>query len=256
MTANLLMSAGLVLGTPVYILSGRLSDRFGRKRVMMTGMLAATLAFIPAFKGLMRYANPQLAQAAQANPVVVAADPAICGFQFDPLGQRKNSSDCDKAKALLSKMGVPYSNAALPAGSGIVVKVGSATIAGFDAGSIQDALKAAAYPSRADPAQINSVMVVVLLAALIALSSLAYGPLAAALVEMFPTRIRYTALSVPYHAGVGWVGGLLPAVAFSLVVATGDVYYGLRFPILVTSLSFVIGVCFIKETSGRDIHGE
>lgn len=253
-TANLLMGAGLLLGTPFYILSGHLSDRFGRKRVMMTGLLAAALLFIPLFKGLTHFANPQLEQAARANPVVLAADPATCGFQFDPLGQGKNFSDCDKAKALLSRMGVPYSDAALPSGSGVSVKVGAAAVAGFTPAAIQDALKTAGYPLHADPARINFVMIVVLLAALIALSSLGYAPLAAALVEMFPTRIRYTALSVPYHAGVGWIGGLLPAVAFSLVIVTGDVYYGLRFPILITSLSFVIGVCFVKETSGRDIN--
>jgi MFS family permease len=253
MTANLLMGAGLLIGTPFYILSGHLSDRFGRKPVMMTGLLAATLLFIPLFKGLTHYANPQLAQAARTNPVVVAADPTTCGFQFDPLGQRKNSSDCDKAKALLAKMGVPYSNAALPAGSGSVIRIGSKSIAGFDVRAIQSVLQSAGYPARADPAQINFVMVVLLLAALIALSALAYAPVGAALVEMFPTRIRYTALSVPYHLGVGWVGGLLPAVCFSLVVATGNVYYGLRFPILVAAVCFVIGMCFLKETNGRDI---
>jgi hypothetical protein len=208
------------------------------------------------FKGLTHYANPQLATAARANPVVVAADPRTCGFQFDPLGQRKNSTDCDKVKALLSKMGVPYTNSSLPAGSGIVIKVGSTTITGFDAKGIQSALKAATYPARADPAQMNIAMIVVLLTALIVLVTMVYGPLAAALVEMFPTRIRYTALSIPYHAGVGWLGGLLPTVAFSIVVATGNIYYGLWYPVIVVSLSFLIGLYYVHETRSHDLQAD
>lgn len=256
MTTNLMLGAALLLGSPFYILSGWLSDKYGRKTVIMTGMLAGTLLLIPLFKGLTHYANPQLEAAAQANPVIVAADPATCGFQFDPVGRRKNFTDCDKTKALLAKMGVPYSNAELPAGSSIQINVGSARVTGFDATAIQSALKAASYPVRAEPSQINISMVIALLTALVVLGSIGYSPQAAALVEMFPTRIRYTALSIPYHAGVGWFGGLLPAVAFSLVVATGNVYYGLRFPVLVASLSFVIGMCFVKETRGRDLHAD
>jgi len=256
MTANLFLGAALLLGSPFYLLSGWLSDRIGRKPVMMTGMLAAALLLIPIFKGLTHYANPQLAGAARANPVSLAVDPTTCGFQFDPLGQRKNSSDCDRAKALLAKLGVPYSNVKLPAGSAIQFKIGSASIAGFDAATIQGALKAASYPTRAELAQMNVGMVIALLTLLIVLVSTVYAPLAATLVEMFPTRIRYTAMSVPYHAGVGWIGGLLPAVAFSLVVATGNVYYGLRFPVLVASLSLVIGICCVRETGGRDLHAD
>jgi MFS family permease len=256
MTANLLVGAALVLGSPFYILFGWLSDRVGRKPLMMAGMLTAALFLIPLFKGLTHYANPQLARAARANPVVVAADPRTCGFQFDPVGRRKNSSDCDKVKALLSKMGVPYANSSLPAGSGIEIKVGSGTLTEFDAQSIQSALKAAAYPSRADPTQMNITMILLLLTLLVALAAMGYAPQAAALVEMFPTRIRYTALSVPYHAGVGWIGGLLPAVAFSLVVATGNIYYGLWYPVIVVSLSFVIGMCCVQEARGRDLHAD
>jgi len=256
MTANLLLGAALVLGSPFYMLFGRLSDRIGRKRVMLTGMLIAALILIPLFKGLTHYANPQLARAARANPVVVAADPGTCGLQFDLVGKRKNSSDCDKAKALLSRMGVPYTNSRLPGGSGIEIKIGSSTITGFDPQAIQRALKAATYPDRADPAQMNLGMILVLLTALVALAAMAYGPLAAALVEMFPTRIRYTALSVPYHAGVGWFGGLLPTVAFSLVVATGNIYFGLWYPVSIASLSFLIGLFCMQETRGRDIHAD
>jgi MFS family permease len=256
MTANLLLGAALVLGSPFFILSGRLSDRIGRKPVMMAGMLIAALTLIPVFKGLTHYANPQLAAASRANPVVVAADPRTCGFQFDPVGQRKNSSDCDKVKALLSKMGVPYTNRSLPAGSAIQIKVGAGAITGFDAKAIQGALAAANYPARADPAQMNIGMLLVLLTALIALVTLSYAPLAAALVEMFPTRIRYTALSVPYHAGVGWVGGLLPTIAFSIVVATGNIYYGLWYPVIVVSVSFLIGMAYMPENRGGDLHAD
>jgi MFS family permease len=255
-TANLFLGAALVLGSPFYILWGRLSDRIGRKPVMMAGMLVAALTLIPLFKGLTHFANPQLEAAARANPVTVAADPATCGFQFDPVGRRKNFTDCDKAKALLSKIGVPYKNSALAAGSGIEIRVGSSTITGFDAKAIQGALTAATYPSVADPTQMNIAMIVVLLTALIALAGMGYAPQAAALVEMFPTRIRYTALSVPYHAGVGWVGGLLPTVAFSMVVATGNIYYGLWYPVIVVSLSFLIGVRYVKETRGRDLQAD
>ena len=255
-TANLFLGAALVLGIPSYVFFGWLSDRIGRKPVMMAGMLASGVLLFPLFKGLTHYANPQLEAAARANPVLVAADPATCGFQFDPVGRRKNFTDCDKVKALLSKMGVPYTNSTLPAGSGIEIKVGSGTITGFDAKVIQSALTAATYPSLADPTQMNIAMVVVLLTVLIVLAATGYAPQAAALVEMFPTRIRYTALSVPYHAAVGWIGGLLPAVAFSLVVATGNIYYGLWYPVIVVSLSFLIGMCYLKETRGRDLHAD
>jgi MFS family permease len=256
LTANLLLGSALLLGSPFFVICGRLSDRIGRKPVMMAGMLAAALTLIPLFKGLAHYANPQLATAARTNPVVVATDPSTCGFQFDPLGQRKSSSDCDKVKALLSKMGVPYTNVKLPSGAEVKIKVGSSTLSGFDGKAIQSAIRAAGYPNRADPAQLNTGMVVVFLMLLLLLVAMVYGPLAAALVEMFPTRIRYTALSVPLHVGVGWLGGLLPAVAFSLVVATGNMYFGLWYPVVIVSLSFLIGMCFMKETRGRDLHAD
>src|SRR5262249_41460915 len=176
---------------------------------------------------LTHFANPELENAAQRNPVVVAADPQTCGFQFDPLGQAKKRTDCDKAKALLSRNGIPYSNASLPNGSALQLTVGSVALSGFDATAVQNALKAAGYPTRADPARMNKPMIVLLLIVLLLLSFLIYAPLASALVEIFPTRIRYTALSFPYHLGIGWFGGLLPTVAFSLVVATGNIYSGL-----------------------------
>jgi MFS family permease len=255
-TANLVLGGALLMVSPFYLLCGRLSDRIGRKPVMLAGMLVAALTLMPLFKGLGHYANPQLAKAVRTNPVFVATDPRTCGFQFDPLGQRKNFSDSDKTKALLSKMGVPYTNARLPAGATLEIKVGSSSLTGFDAKAIRSALKAATYPDHADPAQINIGMVLLLLIALAVLAAMVYAPLAAAMVETFPTRIRYTALSVPYHVGVGWIGGLLPTVAFSLVVATGNIYYGLWYPVLIASLSFFIGLQYVQETSGRDIDAE
>jgi hypothetical protein len=169
---------------------------------------------------------------------------------------KKNSSDCE-AKALLSRIGVPYTNARLPAGAGLEIKIGSHTLVGFDSQGTQNSLKAATYPGRADPTQLNIGMVLVILIALILLTTMVYGPLAAALVETFPTRIRYTALSVPYHVGVGWIGGgLLPTVAFSLVVATGNIYPGLWYPVIIALISFLIGLRYVQETRGRDIDAE
>ncbi len=256
LTANLLMGAALLVGSPFYVLSGWLSDKVGRKPVMMTGMVAAAVLMIPLFKGMTHYANPQLAEAARTNPVVVAADSRTCGLQFDLLGQKATSTECDKVKALLSKMGVPYRNVKMPAGSELQVKIGSAMITGFQATEIEKVLGAASYPSRAEPAQMNFGMVVLCLTGLVVLASTVYGPLAATLVEMFPTRIRYTALSVPYHAGVGWIGGLLPAAEYSLVIATGNIYFGLRLPVLIIVGSFLIGMCCMKESVGRDLHAD
>jgi MFS family permease len=250
-TVNLLLGAALLLASPFYVVFGSLSDRIGRKPVMLTGILVGALMLFPIFKGLTHFANPGLENAAHTNPVVVAADPQTCGFQFDPLGQAKKRTDCDKAKALLSRIGIPYSNAALPAGSPLELKIGQASLSGFDAAAIQSALKAASYPTRADASRMNKPMIVILLIVLLLLSFLIYAPLGAALVELFPTRIRYTALSFPYHLGIGWFGGLLPTVAFSLVVVTGNIYSGLWYPVLIAIVSFIIAFLFYKEVRHR-----
>jgi len=252
-TVNLLLGTALLLGSPFYVVFGSLSDRIGRKPVMLTGILVGAFALFPIFKGLTHFANPDLETAAQQNPVVVVADPQTCGFQFDPLGQAKKRTDCDKAKALLSRIGIPYSNASLPAGSALEVKIGPVALSGFDASAIQSALKAAGYPTRADPARLNKPMILLLLMVLLLLSFMIYAPLGAALVEIFPTRIRYTALSFPYHLGIGWFGGLLPTVAFSLVVATGNIYSGLWYPVVIALLSSFIAIFFYQERRGHDI---
>lgn len=252
-TVNLLQGTALLLASPFYVVFGRLSDRIGRKPVMLTGILVGALMLFPLFKGLTHFANPALEIAAQANPVVIAADPQSCAFQFDPVGTAKKRTDCDKAKALLSRIGIPYSNAVLPAASPLQLKIGSASLMGFDAAAIQSALKAAGYPAKADPARMNKPMIVILLIVTLLLSFLIYAPLAAALVELFPTRIRYTALSFPYHLGIGWFGGLLPAIAFSLVVATGNIYSGLWYPVVIGLLSFLVALLFYKEVRNRDL---
>jgi len=252
-TVTLLLGCALLLASPFYVVFGSLSDRIGRKPVMLTGIFVGALALFPIFKGLTHFANPELETAAQMNPVVVAADPQTCGFQFDPLGQAKRRTDCDKAKALLSRIGIPYSNALLPARAPLQLKIGGASLSGFDPAAIQNALKSAGYPTRADPARMNKPMIVILLIVLLLLSFLIYAPLAAALVELFPTRIRYTAMSFPYHLGIGWFGGLLPTIAFSLVVATGNIYSGLWYPVVIGLLSFLIALFFYKEARGRDL---
>ncbi|WP_153098968.1 MFS transporter [Paraburkholderia hayleyella] len=253
-TANLLLGAALLLGSPFFIFFGALSDRIGRKPVMLAGMLIAAIMLMPLFKGLTQAINPQIAMAARTAAVVVAADPEQCHVQFDLLGRRKNISACDQTKAFLAKAGVPYRNQALAAGDTAYTLVGSIRVDGFDAGRLKAVLADARYPAQADPAQINYPMALALLFALMVLVTMVYSPLAAALVEMFPTRIRYTALSVPYHVGVGWIGGLLPTISFSLVAATGDMYFGLWYPISIAAFGFIVGLIFMRETRGVDIN--
>jgi MFS family permease len=253
-TANSLLIVALVLGAPFFIVAGWLSDRIGRKPVLLTGLLLATLGYFPLFNALTQYANPAIDQASRNAPISVSADPATCTFQFDPVGKAKFDSPCDKVKTFLVKSGLPYSSVAAPAGSEVMVKVGDAEIAGFDAEAMAAAVKAAGYPQQADSAQIDKPMVIAILFALILISTLCYGPLAALMVELFPTRIRYTSLSLPYHIGNGWFGGFLPTVSFALVVYTGDIFYGLWYPVLITGGSLVCALLFLRETRHVDIH--
>lgn len=253
-TANGLLIVALVLGAPFFIIAGWLSDRVGRKPVLLTGLLLATLCYFPLFNALTHYANPAIDQASRQAPISVSADPATCTFQFDPVGKAKFDSPCDKVKTFLVKSGLPYSSVAASAGSGVMVKVGDTEIAGFDAEAMAAAVKAAGYPQQADSAQIDKPMVIAILFALILISTLCYGPLAALMVELFPTRIRYTSLSLPYHIGNGWFGGFLPTVSFALVVYTGDIFYGLWYPVLITGGSLVCALLFLRETHHVDIH--
>ena len=270
-TANLLIAAALLIGTPFFVVFGTLSDRIGRKPTIMLGCVLAVLTYFPAFKALTEAANPDLAAAQARNKVVVLADPAECSFQFNPTGTAKFTSSCDVAKQVLAARSVSYDNEAAPAGTPAVIKVGETTIASYasrgipadearakDAAfkkAVAETLKAEGYPAHADPAKINMVMLVVVLTYLVILVTMVYGPIAAMLVEMFPTRIRYTSMSLPYHIGNGWFGGLLPTMAFAIVAQTGNMYNGLWYPIIIAGVTAVIGTLFIRETKDVDIYG-
>ena len=304
-TANIFVAVSLLIGTPFFIVFGSLSDKIGRKPIIMLGCLLAVLTYFPVFEALTKAANPALYEAQQKSQVVVTADPAECSFQFNPTGTVKFTSSCDIAKQKLAASSVSYSNAVAPAGTKATIKVGETEInvavtpeeiaaakeaadkkvADLKAASPVDdkavaaaeasvkelsddkknknavltanlsgALKAAGYPTKADPARVDSVKVTIILTYLVILVTMVYGPIAAMLVEMFPTRIRYTSMSLPYHIGNGWFGGLLPTTAFAIVAQTGNMYNGLWYPIIVAGMTFVVGMLFIKETKDVDIY--
>ncbi|NIA56127.1 MHS family MFS transporter [Massilia sp. TW-1] len=274
-TANVLIAIALALATPFFIVFGSLSDRIGRKTIIMAGCLIAALTYIPIFKGLTHYGNPALEAALDNSPVVVVADPASCHFQFNATGTKKFPSSCDIATAQLTAASVSYTRQDAASGTIASVKVGDKVYPSFDATMTPDglnfdpasrdrevalkkglgaALKAAGYPPKADPTQLNKPMLVLLLFVLVLYVTMVYGPIAAMLVEMFPTRIRYTSMSLPYHIGNGWFGGLLPTTAFALVAANGNIYYGLWYPIVVALATVVIGMLFVRETKDTDIY--
>ena len=266
-TANLLIAAGLLIGTPFFVFFGSLSDRIGRKPIIMAGMLIAAVTFFPLFKTLTHALNPALESATANAPIVVTADPKECSFQFNPVGTSKFTTSCDIAKAALSKAGLNYSNVEAPQGTMATIKVGEQVVnsvngkdpdakaqtAAFEK-NLSGTLKAAGYPAKADPAQMNKTLAVVVLAILVIFVTMVYGPIAAMLVEMFPTRIRYTSMSLPYHIGNGWFGGMLPLLATAMVAASGNIYYGLWYPIIVAAMSFVIGMLFLRDNTDRPIH--
>jgi len=266
---NELVATSLLLGTPFFIFFGWLSDKIGRKPIIMLGCLLAVLTYFPIFKAITVAANPELGAASAASPVTVVADPANCAFQFDPVGKKTFASSCDVAKGALANAGVSYANQAAPAGSVAEVHIGQVVIPSFKGEalapaefktqkaawtkSLGAALKTAGYPAKSDPAKMNKPLVVGLLWLLVIYVTMVYGPIAAALVEMFPARIRYTSMSLPYHVGNGWFGGFLPTTAFAMVAATGNIYYGLWYPIVVAGVTFVIGLLFVKEMRGAKI---
>ncbi|MEE1865347.1 MULTISPECIES: MFS transporter [Pseudomonas] len=251
--ANTLLIISVVIGAPFFVFFGWLSDRIGRKPILMLGLLLATVLYFPLFKALSHYANPQIDMASRQAPIVVMADPQSCTFQFDPVGKARFDSPCDKVKTFLVKQGLPYSSESVAAGSEVVVTVGDQRIDGFDEVALRAAIDKAGYPAKADPANVNETMVVALIVAMILIATMTYGPLAAVMVELFPTRIRYTSMSLPYHIGNGWFGGFLPTVSFALVVYTGDIFYGLWYPVLITGISLVVGLFCLKETRDVDI---
>ncbi len=277
-TANILVAISLLIGTPFFLVFGTLSDRIGRKPIIMAGCLIAALTYFPLFNALTSAANPDLAKAQKEVPVTVVVDPAQCSFQGSPIAREVNfHTSCDIAKRTLAQAAVNYTIVEAPAGTVASIKLGGvevtslnatltpdgnsfdpeskASIAAFKK-AVAEATKAAGYPPKADPAKINKPLVVGILTLLVIYVTMVYGPIAAMLVELFPTRIRYTSMSLPYHIGNGWFGGLLPTIAFGMVAQSGNIYNGLWYPIIIASITFVIGMLFVKETKDTDIYAD
>ncbi|HXR51618.1 MAG TPA: MFS transporter [Steroidobacteraceae bacterium] len=265
--ANLLIGLALILGTPFFIVFGALSDRIGRKPIILAGCLLAALTYFPLFKALTTAGNPALAQALRSAPVTLHADPSECSFQFNPTNTAKFTSSCDVAKQALANASVNYQEVATMEAA--YIQVGERRIDAFDArvlsgaalaqresgfkAGLAAALDSAGYPAKADPGRINRPLVIAILWVLVIYVTMVYGPIAAMLVEMFPTRIRYSAMSLPYHIGNGWFGGLLPTTAFAIVAQTGNIYSGLWYPVIVASATVLLGGLLVKETRGRPL---
>jgi MFS family permease len=306
-TANIMVAISLIIGTPFFVIFGTLSDKIGRKPLILAGCLLAVVTYFPVFEALTKAANPDLYAAQKSAKVTVTADPAECSFQFNPTGTKKFTSSCDIAKQRLASASVSYDNVVAPAGTPAVIKVGETVVnvkysadeiaaakakaeeklAALNAAEPKDAkaieaatksvkdlsnektagatllgtnlnaaLKAAGYPAKADMAKFDKVTVIIILSYLVLLVTMVYGPIAAMLVEMFPTRIRYTSMSLPYHIGNGWFGGLMPTTAFAIVAQTGNMYNGLWYPIIIAGATVVIGGLFVKETKDNDIYAD
>jgi MFS family permease len=271
-TTNLLVGLALLISTPLYVFFGRLSDRIGRKPIILGGSLLASIFTVPIFHALTYFANPVLATAQESSPVVIVTDPKDCSFQFNPTGTATFNSGCDVARRVLSSISASYATVDASAGSAAHVKIGATEIVApslkgmppaqakalekeFQA-STSKALRAAGYPQKADPEMVNQPMILLLLVVLMTFGAMTLGPIAAILVEMFPTRIRYSAMSLPYHIGNGYFGGLLPTICFALVAQTGNIYFGLWYPVTVAAASFVIGLLFIREPQPNSIYND
>ena len=268
-TSNIVIAVALAIGTPFFIFFGWLSDKIGRKPIILAGCALAMVTYFPLFHALTNAVNPALNAAIEKSPVVVIADPNECSFQFNPTGTASFTSSCDIAKSFLARNSVNYSNQSAPAGTPAQIKIGDKVVTSFDKakagaeGAAKErafnteataAIRAAGYPAAADKAQVNMTMVIVILTILVIYVTMVYGPIAALLVELFPTRIRYSGMSLPYHIGNGWFGGFLPPTAFAIVAATGNIYSGLWYPIVVAGMTLVIGLLFMPETKDRDIY--
>ncbi|MGO4330971.1 MFS transporter [Cupriavidus sp. 2TAF22] len=269
-TANMLVMFALVFGCPLFVVFGSLSDKIGRKPILVTGLLLAAVTFFPIYRGLTHFANPALERAQQSAPIVVQADPQECSFQFNPTGTKKFTSSCDVAKQVLAQNAASYET--LPAASGTValVKIGSLEIPSYDASrlapaelkeaekkfkaAVLDGMTKAQYPHAAAPEDINKAAVFALLAVLMIYAAMTYSVVGAILVELFPARIRYSSFSVPYHIATGWFGGLQPTVSFALIAQFGNIYFGLWYPTMVVAVSLVVAVLFLRETRHVDIH--
>jgi predicted MFS family arabinose efflux permease len=266
--ANLIIAGALLLGTPFFVVFGILSDRIGRKKIVMAGCILAAITYFPVFKGLTHFANPGLEYAVTTAPITIVAAPADCSFQFDPVGRKLFTQSCDVAKTALARAGVPYENQEAPAGTLARVQIGAGdsavNVESFDGtpleaaafrtrneefqSRLKQALVTAGYPAKADMSRVNYPMVILLCTYLVVLVTMVYGPIAAWLVELFPTRIRYSSMSLPYHIGNGWFGGFLPVTSFAIVAATGNIYDGLWYPIVVALITAVVGSLFLRET--------
>ncbi|MEJ6005255.1 MFS transporter [Paucibacter sp. AS339] len=274
-TANIMVAVSLLLGTPFFVVFGTLSDKIGRKPIIMAGLLLAIVTYFPLFKALTNAANPDLAAAQKNAQISLTVDLSTCSFQGSPIAREVDfTSSCDIAKRALAQASASYETIAGPAGSVAVIKVGEKVINGlnatkatehkFDEASTKgiaafkkelgESMKAAGYPAKADPAKINQPMVIAILFVLVLYVTMVYGPIAAMLVEMFPTRIRYTSMSLPYHIGNGWFGGLLPSITFAMVAQNGNIYHGLWYPIGIAAMTLVIGLLFVRETKDVDIY--
>jgi hypothetical protein len=270
-TANLLVIVALAIGCPFFLFFGWLSDRIGRKPILLVGLLLPALTFFPIYRAMTHFANPALAVAQATAPVSVFADPASCSFLMNPTGTKKFTSSCDMAKLALAQASANYATEVAPAGSHAVIAIGAQRIESYDAtglspgeakaretalkASLGAALKAAGYPLRAEPDQVNIAGVLALLIVLMIFAAMSYSVLGAMLVEMFPARIRYTSLSVPYHVATGWFGGLQPTVSFALIAQSGNIYSGLWYPTVIAGFTFVVAALFIRETKGIEIDG-
>ncbi|WP_333843514.1 MFS transporter [Limnohabitans sp.] len=271
-TANIMVAISLIIGTPFFVIFGTLSDKIGRKPLIMLGCLLAVLTYFPVFEALTKAANPDLYAAQQKNKVIVTSDPAECSFQFNPTGTLKFTSSCDIAKQVLASSSVSYDNVVGAPGTTASIKIGETEITGYSAKglpadeakaksaefrkAVAETLKTAGYPAKADMTKFDKVTVVIILTYLVILVTMVYGPIAAMLVELFPTRIRYTSMSLPYHIGNGWFGGLMPTTAFAIVAQTGNMYNGLWYPIIIAGMTFVIGMIFVRETKDVDIYAD
>jgi MFS family permease len=270
-TSNIVIAVALAIGTPFFIFFGWLSDKIGRKPIILAGCALAMVTYFPLFHALTNAVNPALNAAIEKSPVTVIADPNECSFQFNPTGTASFTSSCDIAKSFLARNAVSYSNLTAPAGTPAQIKIGDKVITSFDKakagaeGAAKErafnteataAIRAAGYPASADKTQVNMPMVIVILTILVIYVTMVYGPIAALLVELFPTRIRYSGMSLPYHIGNGWFGGFLPPTAFAIVAATGNIYSGLWYPIVVAGMTLAVGLLFMPETKDRNIYAD